>query len=208
MEQDKAKLISTIRELYGRVVWTHKTHEKDREIYANRAFRDKKINAILISTTTVVLVLGLALGEPVATTVGTISAFLSTLFAVYRLSFSPEDDASLHRQAAKALLKERERLLLLITYAMSSDADIQEIRKRHEATAERITEIYSMTPDTSSEAYNKASRSLNVGEELTFSDKELDRLLPAELRLSTPSVVNTQQQQNTISSATSKKSTS
>jgi hypothetical protein len=187
MDQDKERLISTIMEIYGRLVWTHKTHEKDRELNTNRANRDKWINAFLIASTTVALATGLVLDENLSTYLGIFLAFISTLFAVYSISFAPSNEADLHRQTAKALIVEREKLLLLLEKAYSSNADLEEIRKELERATTRITQIYSIAPNTSSKAFGQASKALNVNEELTFSDGELNRILPPGLRKPDPS---------------------
>jgi predicted GTPase len=52
MNNDKDRLLSVIREIYGRVVWTHKTHEKERELSTRKAKRDKRVNVILMAITT------------------------------------------------------------------------------------------------------------------------------------------------------------
>jgi t-SNARE complex subunit (syntaxin) len=183
MDDEKERLISTIRQIYGGIVWTHKTHEKDREIYAQRATRDKWINVILISFATVVLVLGIVLDKDWGTVVGTIFASLSTLFAAYSLSFSPEKEAQHHREAAKALYNERQCLLLLIERSMAADADLANIRRDLQNITERVNQINGIAPDTSSKAYQIASKALNVDEELTFSTEEIDNLLPPKLRM-------------------------
>ncbi|MAS36102.1 MAG: hypothetical protein CL610_18990 [Anaerolineaceae bacterium] len=182
MDEEQQRLISTIRQVYGGIVWTHKTHEKDREIFAQRATRDKWINVILITSTTIVLVLSIVLDKDWGTAIGTFFACISTLFAAYSLSFSPEREAQHHREAAKALYNERQCLLLLIERSMASDADLADIRKELENITDRVNQINSIAPDTSSKAYQIATKALNVNEELTFSEKEIDNLLPPELR--------------------------
>jgi len=39
MTTDSEYVLATARELYGRVVYTHKTHEKEREIWSSKASR-------------------------------------------------------------------------------------------------------------------------------------------------------------------------
>ncbi len=182
MNQEKTRLLSTVRDLYGRVVWTHKTHEKDREICSSKAKRDKWINVILMALTTTGVLASIPLGSTWTTVLATLLAFASTLFALYRISFSYELDAEKHRIVAKALLAERESLLLLIERCMASNADLDNIRRELEKSKDRITQIYTHSPSTTWKAYNLASKGLKVNEELTFSAKEIDMLLPSELR--------------------------
>jgi len=183
MEAERNRLISTIRQIYGGVVWTHKTHEKDREIYSRNEWIAKWINVVLITSTTVSLVVSIFVEENIAIFLSTLLGAVSTAFAVYRLSFSPEKDAQLHREAAKALLSERDRLVFLIEKVNSSNADLDQIRKELERIRNKVGNIYHIAPDTSSKAYQKATQALNSDEELTFSIKEIDNLLPQELRI-------------------------
>ncbi|WP_414859209.1 hypothetical protein [Pseudomonas aeruginosa] len=45
----------------------------------------------------------------------------------------------------------------------------------------RLTNIYATAPRTNSKAYGIASDGLKVQEEMTFSDEEIDKFLPAAL---------------------------
>ena len=58
------KLLSVVRELYGRVAWTHKTHEKDREIWSNKVCRVRWVNVVLIGITTLLATAGAITNSP------------------------------------------------------------------------------------------------------------------------------------------------
>ena len=183
MNEDKKRLLAVVREYYGRVTWTHKIHEKDRELSSKRAKRDKWINVGLITLTTTGVLASIPLGATWVTVTTVLLAFASTGFAIYRVSFSPESNAYAHRYAAKVLLIERDNLVLLIEKLMSSDADIAEIRRQFEATVDRVGQIYLSTPDTSAKAYKLAKDALKFNDEFSFSPAEIDFLLPSRLRL-------------------------
>jgi ABC-type lipoprotein release transport system permease subunit len=183
MDDEKERLLSVIREIYGRVVWTHKVHEKEKELSIRRTKRDKWINVILMALTTTGVLASIPLGTVWTTVVAALLAFISTGFAIYQISFSPEIEILQQRQTAKDLLLERDNLLLLIERFMASDTDIKETRKEIQRTVDRIGQIYAAAPDTSSQAYTLASSGLKMNEELTFSTKEIDLLLPEKLRL-------------------------
>jgi hypothetical protein len=184
MNDEKVQLLATIREIYGRVVWSHKTHEKQRELRSARANFDSWINVLLTATTTLIVIISFPLDDPWADVIATIFAGITTLFAVYRLSFSPEGEAQNHRQAAKALLIERDRLLLLIEQCMAADDnELDEIRRELKKATERVGQIYATAPDTTPKAYHMAGEALHMNEEFTFSSQEIDLLLPPQLRL-------------------------
>jgi hypothetical protein len=182
MNEEKQRLLAIIRELYGRVCWSHKTHEKERELSTRRAKRDRWINVVLMALTTTGILASIPLENPWATIAAALLAAISTGFAIYQISFSTEIEVYRQRQAAKSLLLERERLVLIIERVMADDTNEKVIRTELETTIERIGQIFSSSPDTSDKAFKMASDGLKLNEELTFSDKEIDALLPEKLR--------------------------
>ena len=48
----------------------------------------------------------------------------------------------------------------------------------------RLKRLYKCSPRTISKAYTDATKALNECEEMTFSDEEIDKFLPKELRRS------------------------
>ena len=183
MRPEQQQLLSAIREYYATTAYSHKIHEKQREIYSDVVWWVKWLNVILTTLTMVTVILSILLVSNWANVVSAIVAAITTLFAVYRLSFSPEDDVQAHRRTAKALLIHRQRLALLIERCMSPNANLDEIRKEYEVIVNEVGRIYAEAPETSSNAYVKAQNALKNNEELTFSVKEIDLFLPQELRL-------------------------
>ena len=55
---DSQKFLGVVRDLYGRVAWTHKTHEKDREIWSRRVVWMRWVNVVLIGITTILATVG------------------------------------------------------------------------------------------------------------------------------------------------------
>ena len=183
MEDEKKRLLAVMREIYGRIVWTHKTHEKERELSTFRAKRDKWINVVLMALTTTGVLASIPLGTVWTSILAALLAFISTGFAIYQISFSPDIEILQQKQTAKNLLIERDNLLLLIERFMSPNADIKQMRQEFQRVIDRLGQIYASAPDTSSKAYAMATEGLKVNEELTFSPEEIDILLPKELRL-------------------------
>lgn len=58
----------------------------------------------------------------------------------------------------------------------------EDVRKRRDELQARLVEIYETAPRTSDAAYKDAGEGLKAREELTFSDAEIDAILPATLR--------------------------
>jgi hypothetical protein len=180
---DSQKFLGVVRELYGRVAWTHKTHEKDREIWSRKVCLTRWINVVLIGITSVLATVGAIFNNQVIFVVASIFGAVSTAFVVYQLSFNPEKTEAGHRMAAKRLLYLRDQYLILIQEAMSERTSIEQLQNKLESLHREASIVYEYAPDSSSKAYMAASEALKTNEELTFSREEIDRLLPEDLRL-------------------------
>lgn len=183
MTNDRKRLLSIVRDFYGRVVYSHKTYEKDRELCTQKATRDKWINVILMALTTTGVIASIPLGTTWTTVVAALLAFISTGFAIYQISFTPELEIQRYRSASKELLLERDRLVLLIERIMDDSTNLEDLREDFQRVSERVHAIYASSPDTSSEAFKLASKGLKVDDELSFTDDEVDQFLPNPLRV-------------------------
>lgn len=177
------RLLGTARELYGRVVWTHKTHEKQREIWSLWAVGTHWTNVLLVGTTTVLAVLSAYYGSREFGIASGSVGGLATAFLVFQLSFRPSHEEAAHRQAAKKLLSIRDRYLVLILDIMTRAEPLGTLRTRLANLSSETSAVYEYAPDTSSAAYDRADEALKRNDEMTFSAEELDRLLPASLRI-------------------------
>jgi hypothetical protein len=178
---DLAPIIATARELYGRVVYTHKVHEKEREIWSDKVCWMNRVNIILTGLTTILAVISASL-KPMWALISTALAAAATVcFAIWQSNFDPAGKEARHRVAAKELLWLREQLLLLITNCQNPAAEAEQLQRRLEMITQELTTAYKFVPDTSPAAYAAAEKSLKSGH-FTFSDEEIDGFLPTELR--------------------------
>jgi len=175
--------LGVVRELYGRLAWTHKTHEKDREIWSSKVCLTRWVNVVLIGITSVLATVGAITNHQTVLIVTSIFGAVSTAFVVYQLSFNPEKKESEHRMAAKRMLYLRDQYLILIQEAMSEKIPLDQLRSKLESLHRETSIVYEFSPDSSSKAYSAASEALKTKEELTFSAEEIDMLLPECLRL-------------------------
>ena len=89
---------------------------------------------------------------------------------------------SVYRQSAADLWLIREKYLALITDLRVSDDPIENIRLRRDALLKQLHTVYSGAPSTTVRAYTEAQKALQQWEEMTFSDEEIDKLLPRQLQ--------------------------
>ena len=59
---------------------------------------------------------------------------------------------------------------------------IEELVEKRDQLLEDLAEIYALVPQTNDKAYLAAQKGLQQKEDLTFSDDEIDMLLPKALR--------------------------
>jgi DNA repair ATPase RecN len=175
-------LKSQIRELYGRVVWTHKTQEKCADILLQR-HKYLKIIQITISALTTTGILVSVFGDD--KTIGIISAVLSAiLFGInaYTKDYDLGEISQKHSNSASELWNIRESYLSLLTDIKADRLTLEEIIEKRESLQVELQNTYKGAPRTINEAYKKATKALKLNEELTFSNEEINNLLPVELR--------------------------
>lgn len=170
-----------LREMYGRAAYTHKTHEKMADGYIHR-YRLIKTGEIWLSALATGSLVLAVFGDSRPATI--IAALLSTVLLALTLYFkeaSLGEQAQKHTVVASKLWGVREALLSLLV-DMNDGRAIGEVRSQRDRLNEMLEEIYKGAPRTNSTAYGEAQRALKDAEELFFSDAELDKMLPKQLR--------------------------
>ena len=171
-----------IRECFGRVVYTHKTHERMADRCAD-TLGVYKLSQIVLSALTTAGAVGVVVRDETWIEVATAVVSFATLFvAAYLKDVDPGAIAQKHRDAAAKLWNIRECYLSLLT-------DLP--RLPHEAAIERRDElqatlaaVYAGSPQTNGKAYKEAQDRLKSMEDLTFTDAEIDCFLPLSLKRS------------------------
>lgn len=168
-------VLTELRNTFGRVAYTHKTHEKDAERKQRAASSLKVANVVVIGVTTAAAILAPLLSSSVAAWIAAASAILALVFASFQLSFDPSREANAHTLAAKSYLALRNDYRRLI--ADAGDLDLVELRARRNQLAGTLDHLDRTAPPTSPQAYEHARAALRGAEELTFSDDEYGHLL-------------------------------
>lgn len=182
--QSRSILEGQLRECYGRVVYSHKTHEKCADILLSRLTRIKLWQIILSACTTAGFI-GLMFG---ATKIG---AFFGTIVSIallalnsYTKNYDLGELAQKHKQAANDLWIIRENYLSLLVDLAMKEKPIESLQQHRDELVNQLHTVYSGAPSTTFQAYKKAQEALKRLEDMTFTDTEIDAFLPKELKRS------------------------
>ena len=173
---------SQIRELYGRAVYTHKTHEKMADKNASLQ-RRVKWTQIALSALTSSGAVGSIFAETTWLPFFTaIMSLLTLIVSGYAKDIDPGALAQRHRESASDIWSIREGYLSLLSDISDESILLHDLRERRDSIQDRLHIIYRSAPHTDGDAYAAAQKALKENEELTFSDEEIDKFLPAPLR--------------------------
>lgn len=103
----------------------------------------------------------------------------------YTKDYDLGEIAQKHKHAAADIWLIRERYLSLLTDIMIGERSLSDLQTTRDDLTTSLHAVYRGAPCTTPRAYTKARDALQVVEELTFSDKEIDEFLPIDLRRAT-----------------------
>lgn len=175
-----------LRECYGRVVYTHKTHEKAADLILTRLARIKLWQVVLSVVTTGGFIATIVGASNIASIVGVIASGTLLGLNTYTKDKDLGELAQKHRQAGADLWLIRERYLSLLTDLRMGERPIEALQKERDRLLKDLHTIYSRAPSTNYSAYKKAQEALKHLEDMTFSDAEIDAFLPKALKKGAP----------------------
>jgi hypothetical protein len=184
--QSRSILEGQLREQYGRVVYSHKTHEKCADILLGRQSTIRLWQIILAALTTAGFV-GAAFGKgPVAALLGLVVSTVLLVLNSYVKEYNLGEIAQKHRQAGTDLWLIREQFLSLLVDLAMREKPIEALQDQRDTLVKQLHGIYRGAPSTNSKGYKAAQDALKKYEDMTFSDAEIDAFLPKELKRGNP----------------------
>jgi hypothetical protein len=171
-----------VRECFARVVYSHKTHEKQGDICAG-TLRRFKIWQIALSAMTTSGTLAVLFTDDIRLKAVTAFVSLITLFiSGYMKGFDPGAAAQKHRDTAADMWAIRESYLSLLTDLVSKAITDEVARERRDNLQNALAAIYKSAPGTTPKAYGLAQKGLQKLEDYTFNPGEIDKFLPPALK--------------------------
>lgn len=184
---ERELLTAQVRELYGRASYTHKTHEKQADICLALYGRQRRIKVALTALSSgafLASLSGLLLDEQWG---GLTVSFIAVLLSASSLgdtTFRHGEEMQQHRDTAAKLWGVRESYLSLIVDLTADSLTVEEGRLTRDRIQDAMEEIVTEAPRTTGKAYREAQNALKNREDLTFTEREIDQLLPERLRTS------------------------
>lgn len=184
MSIDK-KNLAIVRQGFANAAFTHKTHEMAAERKERRSIIFKALNITLIT-----LVLGLLVTQTIIPTnlifsyigAGLTGAEIALL--IIHLSFNIEPEIVSHKNTALKYMSLRDRYKLLIADILGDAVSANEIVRRRDDLLREYQTISDLALQTNQKDYDNAMSRLKIKEDQQniWSDKQVDGLLPKELR--------------------------
>ena len=182
MANQNITLLETIRESFGRVVYTHKTHEKMAEILETKRAWSTAIEVIATALTASGLISLNFYDEIFIKVTAAFLAFASLAMALYKSFAILDNRISSHQKTAWKLWIIRERYINLISDFFENRISAVDAQKLRDALQNDTHSIYEDAPQTTSCAYSKAQKALKKNEDFTFTENEIDSFLPKTLK--------------------------
>jgi len=173
-----------LRECFGRVVYSHKTHEKCADILLARHSLIKLFQIGLSAATTAGFVSTFFGWDTWGVRIGVVVSTVLLALTAYTKDYDLGELAQKHKRAAIDIWVLRERYLSLLTDLAADARPIDELRKERDELVTALHTVYAGSPSTTHAAYRKAQEALQRNQDMTFSEAEIDAFLPGELKRS------------------------
>lgn len=180
--QSRKILEGQLRECYGRVVYSHKTHEKCADILLSRLARIKLWQILLSAITTAGFIGTVFSAGEIGAILGMIVSIILLTLNSYTKNYDLGELAQKHKQAANDLWIIREKYLSVLVDLAMREKPLEALQVQRDELMQQLYTIYSGAPSTTFQAYRKAQEALKKLEDMTFTDAEIDAFLPKELK--------------------------
>ena len=172
-----------MREAYGKIVYTYTCHNKKATRLLKLNDNIKVWQIVLSALSTGGFITTIIFNDTLVKIIGAVISFLLVIVNSYTKNFNLVGEANEHIKTANLLWKIREEYIsLLIDFEILS---VEEIMVKRDELQNRTFEVYSSSLSTDKKSYKEAQKSLKTEEEQTFSEKEIDVMLPSSIRRET-----------------------
>lgn len=170
------------RNIFGRVMWSHKIQEKQADIYLDES-RGLAICSIVFSSVASCGLIATLFADPYwLKLVSTLMSCISTILIAVIKRFDFEKLIQNHREFATRYLAVKDQLMLLLYQIRLHDKDCDFFEEELRSLVSKVSEINSIAPQTTNCAVSLASAALHKHKDDDITDEEINNGLPPSLR--------------------------
>ena len=182
MDERIIKFENVVRNQFAAVVWSHKIQEKQADIYAEQ-YKYYEIARLVASSCSAAGIVCLFYTDALlAKIISVVLSFISIYISAFFKSFNLLTLVDQHKKVANAILELRDKYIKLLLDVNVGLKPYNELECEFENLEERKHILYKEAPTTTDEAVERARKALKVNQDNSFDDKEIDSMLPAQLR--------------------------
>ena len=172
----------SVRHTLGQVLWTHKIHEKQADIYLER-FHCLKILEIIFSVAASAGIITTIFNDSYSIKImAAVVSVIATCLAAYFSTFDLVKMADVHRKTAAEIIVARERLILLLLKIKTQKISENEAINEYEEIERLITRVYSSAPSTTEAAVKRARKAMGIHGDNEITNEEINSGLPDNLK--------------------------
>ena len=182
MDKQYSVLEDGVRDLFIRAVWSHKTQEKQAELYMKRYILMKTVEIICASLTSVGIISTIFSDYLFLRIFSAVLSLGAVFFAAFFKAFDLQTMAKANKEAACDLLIVRNKAMCLLTSIKLQSKDVTEIEQLYSELMKEANEVYRRAPQTTAEALQRANDALKIQGDNAFSVQDIDVNLPEALK--------------------------
>lgn len=175
-------LNDNVRNTFAGVVWTHKIHEKQADIYYKKHEIIKTTGIITASLTCTGVFSTIFVDQFWVKIASGLLSLISTATNLYLKHNDLNILIQRHKKTAVELLELRDEFESLLMHIKNpANHSISDLEKTYDKLKIKKNSIYKNAPITTKKAVKLAKRALNVAKDNEFSDEEINSFLPSSL---------------------------
>lgn len=185
MKNEYVALEDLVRTRYASVAWTHKIQEKQAEIYDKRYRILATVNIFAASITSAGIFSLIFTDQTWLKIASAVVSFVTIFISALLKSFDLQSMTKANKETATKLVELRDELqtlILKIKLGELGEQSVHSLTEEFESLQERVHAVYSDAPKTTDAAVKMAEVALKVNGDSTFTEKEIDMMLPATLK--------------------------
>lgn len=182
MENTKDVTFEYLTKLYASTVWTHKIQEKESDRLRNIDIFLKSCSIVLLALSASGIFSVVFLNSQVLAIITSIFTFLSLIVSIVSMSCDFKASSTKHKKSALEFLTLRNALEVCLTDINYGRFSSEEMLKKKDYFEKKYTECCQSSLSASNIAVSRARKALYKIKDNTYSDEEMEKLIPMHLR--------------------------